>query len=228
MDRGLYIAASGMLAELQRQNQLANDLANAATPGYKSDRSRMESFGTVLLRNTRDGGEIGSLDQGVRIGEVVTDLRPQALRDTGEPLDVAIAGEGFFAVQTPQGQRYTRNGEFAARADGVLTDQLGNPVLGQNGRPVRTNPDGTVTTTTLGVFAVTNATKAGDGMFTGTAAGAADGEVQSGKLEASGIDEARTTIDMMASMRAFQAGQKAIQTIDETLRAAASTIGRIP
>lgn len=227
MDRGLYIAASGMLAELQRQNQLANDLANTATPGYKADRSTMTSFGTVLLKNTQDGSTIGPLDQGVQIGAVVTDFSPQALRDTGEPLDFAVAGTGFFAVQTGQGVRFTRNGSFSARADGTLVDQTGNAVLDQNRRPVKVDKEGKVPAAGIGLFEVTKPRKAGEGLFEGTAAGAGNGQVQSGKLEASGIDEARTTIQMMASMRAFEASQKAITTIDDTLKQAAGQIGSI-
>ena len=227
MDRALYIAASGMLAELQRQNQLANDLANTATPGYKADRSTLTSFGSVLLQNTKDGSTIGALDQGVQVGEVVTDFRPQALRDTGEPLDFAVAGEGFFAVQTDQGVRFTRNGAFAAASNGTLVDQLGNPVLDANRRPVRVGDDGTVRPEALGTFMLRAPRKAGEGLYEGTATGPGTGEVQARKLEASGIDEAATTIQMMASMRAFEASQKAITTIDDTLKAAAGQIGSI-
>jgi flagellar basal-body rod protein FlgG len=228
MDRGLYIAASGMLAELQRQNQLANDLANTATPGYKADRTVNRDFGQVLLNNTRTGGPIGSLTSGVEVGQEVTDLRPQPLRDTGEPLDLAIAGDGFFAVQTPQGVRFTRGGSFTARADGTLVDQLGNPVLSPQRQPVRVGADGKVDPAGVGAFAVRTPRKAGDGMFTGTAAGTATAIVRTGALEGSGVDEARTTVQMLASMRAIEASQKAITTIDDTLKAAAGQIGSLP
>src|SRR3954469_7706110 len=110
MDRGLYIAASGMLAEQVRQDQIANDLANASTPGYKADRSAQSSFGDLLLANSSSGQTIGPLAMGSPIAEIRTDLAPAALKEPGEPLDVALDNEGFFAVQTPQGTRYTRNG----------------------------------------------------------------------------------------------------------------------
>src|SRR5436190_14254921 len=97
MERGLYIAASGMLAEQIRQDQHANDLANASTPGYKADRTAQTSFGALLLSN--GGQAVGTIDAGVAT-RTVTDLQPAPMRETGEPLDFAIAGEGYFAVRT--------------------------------------------------------------------------------------------------------------------------------
>src|SRR5438876_12034169 len=91
MDRGLYIAASGMLAELVRQDQLANDLANAATPGYKADRAAQASFGELLLESSATGQPIGPLGLGVHIAELKTDLAQGPVKQTGEPLDVALA-----------------------------------------------------------------------------------------------------------------------------------------
>ena len=225
MDRGLYIAASGMLAEMARQDLLANDLANASTPGYKADRATQHSFAEVLLQNTQSGQTVGSLGTGSAITRQVTDFTPAPLRDTGEDLDFAVVGEGFFAVRSAQGVRYTRNGSFQQAANGELTDQLGNRVLGQNGQPVRVAADGSVPPNSLGVFTLRNPSKAGDGLITGTAAGRGAGQVRSGALETSGIDPARAMIDMIASLRAFEAGQKAIQTIDRSLEQAASKVG---
>ena len=104
MERGLYIAASGMIAEQMRQDQIANDLANASTPGYKADRVTQKSFADLLLSNSTTGQVVGPLGMGVGADKMVTDVSPQPLRDTGEPLDLAIAGEGFFAVQTAPGR----------------------------------------------------------------------------------------------------------------------------
>jgi flagellar basal-body rod protein FlgG len=228
MERGLYIAAAGMVAEMVRQDQIANDLANSATPGYKADRSQQQSFSDLLLQNTQTGETVGKLGQGPLITKQVTDLTPEALRDTGEPLDLGIAGPGYFAVQTGKGVSYTRDGSFKAAANGTLTDQLGNTVLGTDRKPVKVNADGTVDAAKVGAFALTGATKQGNSYFTGTAAGAAKGQVQSGHLEASGVDAGRTMVDMMASLRAFEAGQKAIQTIDGTLQQAAGQVGNLP
>ena len=228
MERGLYVAASGMLTELARQDQLANDLANASTPGYKADRVEQQSFGALLLHNTRTGQAIGTVGTGAEITRQVTDLSAQALKETGEPLDFAVAGDGFFAVRTTQGIRFTRNGAFQADSRGELVDQLGNAVLGPNRAPIKVAADGTVDPKLVGLFSVPNARKTGDALFTGTSSGTPAGEVRSGALEDSGLDPARAMIDMIGSLRAFEAGQKAITTIDETLDRATGTLGGLP
>src|SRR5919204_95671 len=105
MDRGLYIAASGMLAEQIRQDQIANDLANASTPGYKADRTAQRTFGALLLQSSATGAVVGSQSTAVQVDRIVTDFTPKPARDTGEPLDFAIVGEGFFAVRTAEGTR---------------------------------------------------------------------------------------------------------------------------
>jgi flagellar basal-body rod protein FlgG len=227
MERGLYIAASGMLSEMQRQDLIANDLANASTPGYKADRTAQHSFSELLLANRQTGATIGALGTGVSIARQVTDMAPQAVRDTGEPLDFAILGEGFFGVQTPEGMRFTRNGRFMADGNGRLTDQLGNAIVGRNGAPVTVAADGTVDPGQLGVFNVQNARKVGEGLFSGAAGGPAEAQVRSGALESSGVDAARTMVDMIASLRAFEAGQRVITTIDSTLQKAANDVGRV-
>lgn len=228
MERGLYIAAAGMTAEMVRQDQIANDLANAATPGYKADRSQQQAFGDLLLANTKSGQTVGTIGAGPLITRQVTDLSPAGLRDTGEPLDLAISGDGYFAVQTERGIRYTRNGSFQRASDGMLTDALGNRVLGPNRQPVRVNADGTVDTARVGVFALRGAQKEGDSQFSGTPAGAAPGTITAGALETSGVNAGRTMVDMIASLRAFEAGQKAIQTIDTSLGLASSQVGNLP
>lgn len=218
MERGLYIAASGMIAEQMRQDQIANDLANANTPGYKADRVTQTSFGDLLLANTRTGRIVGPLGTGAYADRMATNLTPQAARETGEPLDLAIVGEGFFAVQTDQGVRYTRNGQFTASPQGTLVDQLGNPVLGPDGGPVQLTADGHVPPGAVGVFEVANPVKEGDNYFAGVGGGPATGTVRVGALEGSGVDAARTMVDMIASFRAYEANQRVITTIDETLR----------
>ena len=197
MNRGLYVAASGMLAMQARQDQLSNDLANAATPGYKQDRTAQKAFGELLVRNVQGNQQVGTMAAGVRLEEQTTDLRAAPLRPTDEPLDLAVDGEGYFGVQTDQGVRYTRNGRFASAADG------------------------TVDPATVGVFALTDVVKAGDGNFTGRSTAQAAGKVRTGELEGSGVDAARTMVEMMASLRAYEAGQKALTTIDDTLGKAA-------
>lgn len=212
---------------MARQDQIANDLANAVTPGYKSDRVSVQSFGELLVTDLGSGKVAGSVVAGARAKEQVTDLRPNILKPSDEPLDMAISGEGYFQIQTPQGPRFTRNGQFQANAQGQLVDQMGNNVLGQNGQPVRVDPaTGTVKATDVGCFAVPNARKAGDNYFTGAATGKGEGQVKTGNLEMSRTDAARTVIQMMASLRAIEAGQKVLTTIDETL-GKANTVGNL-
>jgi flagellar basal-body rod protein FlgF len=227
MERGLYIAASGMVSEMARQDLISNDLANASTAGYKSDTAVQGSFGDLLLQNTQTGATIGPLGQGSRIERQVTDLGPGAIKETGEDLDFAVEGDGYFAVRTGQGVRYTRNGQFTAAANGRLTDQLGNAVLNQNGQPITIGADGKVPAGTVGVFAVNNARKAGDNFFQGAAAGRGTGQVRSGALEGSGADPVKAMTNMIASLRAFESGQKVINTIDSTLQKASNQVGSV-
>jgi flagellar basal-body rod protein FlgF len=227
MDVGLYIAAQGMLVDQVRQDQLANDLANASTPGYKSDRATQQDFGSLLLTQTATGQPVGSISTGLEVGKIVTDLSPAGLRQTGQPLDFAIAGSGFFAVRTPQGVRYTRDGQFSSSAQGLLVDAQGDQVLSQTGAPIQVSAKGTVVPAALGVFNLAGAAKQGDNLYTGTVAGRASGSVVQGSLEGSAVDAVHTMVDMIASLRAYESGQKALSSIDETLQASAQSEGSI-
>jgi flagellar basal-body rod protein FlgF len=231
MNRGLYIAASGMLAELTRQNQVANDLANSSTVGYKADRSAQASYGDVALANTANGQTIGSLGFGTAIAEIRTDLSQGPLKETDQPLDLALTGPGFFAVQTPQGVRYSRDGEFQADANGTLVNATGSPVLDDKGKTIKipageavtVAPDGTITAAgksvaRLAVVSLAKAAKQGDNLYTGTpGARQVDTQVKQGFLEGSGADPARAMVDMIVSMRAYEAAQRVIHAIDDTL-----------
>jgi flagellar basal-body rod protein FlgG len=227
MDPGLYIAASGMLAEQVRQSQLSNDLSNASTPGYKTDQAEQQSFGALLLSNTATGQQIGTIDTGVRIDKVVTDTTPTTLNQTGQALDFGIAGNGYFAVRTTSGISYTRDGQFASNNKSQLVDQQGNLVLGQNGQPITVSNKGTVPGSALGVFNVPNVTKQGTNYFSGASTGRANGTVQQGELEASGVDPVQTMTDMISSLRAYQAGQSAIQSINQTMQEDAQSVGSL-
>ena len=219
-----------MLAEQLRQDQIANDLSNASTAGYKAERTTQQSFGQMLLTNSVTGQSIGNVTTGVGVTNTVTDWTPQPLKETGEPLDFAINGDGFFAVRTGQGTRYTRNGQFAADAQGRLTTMQGDLVLGRNNQPVSVGADGKVDPRLLNVVLLQSPKKTGDNLVTGTpgaVAGQTAGQVRSGSLEGSGADPTQSMVDMMESMRAYEAGQKVIHTIDETLGKAASSVGSL-
>ncbi len=227
MDPGLQIAATGMLAEQVRQDQLTNDLANASTPGYKPDQSSQSSFDQLLLENSSTRKQVGVLDTGVQISRTVTDLTPAPLQPTKDPLDFGIAGAGFFGVRTAQGVRYTRDGQFGTGAGGLLVDQNGNPVLGQGGGTIAVGASGTVPASSLGVFNVPNASKQGDNLFAGAAAGKAAGLAQAGMLEGSGVDPTQTMVNMIDALQSYDAGQKALQTFDQTMQRGATSVGSI-
>ncbi|MDA0139779.1 flagellar hook-basal body protein [Solirubrobacter deserti] len=230
MDRGLYLAASGMLAEQIRQDQIANDLANASTAGYKSERTTQQSFGEMLLTNSVTGQQVGRVTTAVGVSATVTDWTPGMLKETGEPLDFGINGDGFFAVQTDDGTRYTRNGQFTSDDQGRLTTLQGDPVLGRNNQPVTLGADGRVDPRQLNVVTLNDPEKVGDSYVTGTpgnAGGQTAGSVRAGALEASGADPTQAMVDMMASFRSYESGQKVIQTIDETLGKAAASVGSL-
>jgi len=239
MERGLYIAASGMLAEQVRQDQIANDLANASTPGYKADTSVQSSFGQVLLSNTQTGQVVGPMSLGVHISKEVTDLTQGPLQQTGNPLDFALDGSGFFAVQTGNGTSYTRDGQFAIDGSGRLITDTGNPVLGTNNKPIvvgnsnniSVSPEGLVTSNgeTVGqlkIVSLTNPAKQGDTLWSGTpGAKPANTTVDQGYLEGSGVQPAEAMVDMIVSLRAYESSQRVLQGIDETLSKAVTSVG---
>jgi flagellar basal-body rod protein FlgF len=228
MDIGLSIAAQGMLAEQVRQNELSNDLANGSTPGYKPQLAEQRSFDSLLLQNSTTGQTIGPLNAGVDIARTVTNTTAVPLQSTGQALDFGIAGNGFFAVRTAQGVRYTQDGRFSLNARSQLTDAAGDLVLSQSGQPITAAPGGTVTPTSLGVFNLTNATEQGDNLFTGRATGRGTDIVHSGELEGSGVDSISTMTDMIASLRSYQAGQTVIQSIDHTMQENAQSTAAVP
>jgi flagellar basal-body rod protein FlgG len=239
VERGLYIAASGMLAEQVRQDQIANDLANASTPGYKPDRAAQSVFGQLLLQNRQSGALVGPLYLGARIAELRTDLTQGPLQQTGNPMDVALHGDGFFCVQTPDGTRYTRNGQLALDAQGRLVTTAGQLILGTDGKPITVGKadgmsiaqDGTVRSGTrvvgqIAIVSLTNAVKQGDNVFTGNpGAKPAETTVEQGYLEGSGVEPARAMVDMIVSLRAYEASQRVLHAIDDTLGRAVNSVG---
>jgi flagellar basal-body rod protein FlgG len=155
-----------------------------------------------------------------------------ALRETGEPLDLALEGPGFLAVQTPSGTRYTRDGQLMLDGRGRLATDTGLPVLDDKGKAitlgttadVTVSADGRITVggkavARLGLVSLTDPVKQGDSLFAGTAGARPEGTaIRSGFLEGSGVDAARAMVDMMTSLRAFEAQQRVVKAIDETLQ----------
>jgi flagellar basal-body rod protein FlgF len=229
MDLGLNIASAGMLAEQVQEDQISNDLANASTPGYKASSSTQQSFGSLLMQNTATGQTIGSVDTGVELSKGQTDMTQGPMETTGRPLDFAVTGTGFFAVRTAQGVQYTRNGQFSASNKGLLVDQYGNDVLSQSGSPIKVGAAGTVPTSALGLFNVSNPSQLGNNNFSGKVSGGrASGQVSSGELEGSGIDPIQAMVQMESALNAYTAGQQTIGTISQTMQESASTVAQVP
>src|SRR5450631_1558972 len=132
MNSGLYSALSGNIAAMKRMDIISNNLANVNTPGYKKDKMLFES----MLAGTSNPPAVpqgSTADPILQKENVYIDYGAGPVSQTGNPLDLAIDGDGFFVVQTPDGQAYTRQGNFRLGADGTLVTSGGFPVLGQNG-----------------------------------------------------------------------------------------------
>ncbi len=149
MIRAWYTGASGMRAQQFRLDTVANNLANVDVNGYKKDTSVHKSFPELLMRRMNDDGLykhpfgsgdaapiIGKLGLGVEYNESFTQFEQGSLKQTDSDFDLALEGKGFFAVATPYGERYTRNGAFHLGKEGYLETKEGYPVLGENG-PIR-------------------------------------------------------------------------------------------
>lgn len=155
MIRGLYTGASGMVAQQHRMDQLSNNLANVDTEGYKRDMSLHKAFPELLIRRFNDDGVVrvphrtqslgsvdnapvvGKLGTGVEQNEAYTVFSQGSLSETQNPFDVALEGDGFFAVDTPNGERYTRNGGFILGPESMLVTKDGYPVLSEDGEPIQ-------------------------------------------------------------------------------------------
>lgn len=132
MENTSYISLSRQ-AVVQRQMQvIANNIANASTPAFKSERLLFQQF----VEQAGDGTEISF----VKDVAVIRDLSEGNFERTGNTLDLAINGEGYFAVEAPNGTEYTRNGRFQLDGEGQLVTGSGHPVLGEGGRPIVLNP----------------------------------------------------------------------------------------
>ena len=147
MIRGLYISASSAVSEGKRIDTISNNIANANTAGFKKDMLITESFPEILIMKM--GGEspnnvggikmpapfnyIGTMNAGVHVDNVATDFTQGHHDPTGNPLDAAISGKGFFTVEANGEERYTRDGNFVIDGEGYLVNKDGYKVLGEKG-----------------------------------------------------------------------------------------------
>lgn len=166
MIRGWYTGASGMNAQQNRLDAISNNLANVDTTGYKRDIAVSKSFPELLIRRTNADGVyhlqngmgsadaapvIGKLGLGVETNENYVDFTQGSFRLTNSQTDVALSGQGFYVIDTPNGERYTRNGNFLIGKEGILETKDGYPVLGEKGYiyleddKINVNEDGIIT-----------------------------------------------------------------------------------
>src|SRR5271155_1929739 len=163
MDSGYYAAFAGLVARTQALDTAASNHANAQTAGYRAER---EYFRSVLLDPLDGDSQLGGTvnNFGVLGGDHL-DMGQGVLTATGNPLDLAIEGQGFFAVETPNGVRYTRDGSFHRTRDGRLVTAAGEPVLSSLKQPVPV-PPGEVAVGADGALSVAGGTVANVGVFT--------------------------------------------------------------
>jgi flagellar basal body rod protein FlgG len=217
-----------MRVRLEELDRLAADLANVSTAGYKSERA-----GTLVAMRDEFAEALESAVDVVG-GQTRIDFRPGAIASTGRDLDVAIDGRGFFVVETPAGPRYTRNGSFTRRADGILTTGQGEPVLGENGEiklprgPITIEEDGTlkVGAAVLGKLQIVEFERDSDlvresGARFRPIAGAEPGPSAS-KLIGGSLEQSNASIvDLMAKLtevsRGFESLQRGVTTLTNDL-----------
>lgn len=241
MVKGLYASASGMAVEITRQEVIANNLANASSSGFKRQLASFHSLAPV--GGTLPAGPV-PLEPGVRMGAVATDLAPGTVTPSGNPLDVAVDGPGFFVVRTPGGLLYTRSGSFRVGPEGRLENLDGDPVLGRNGDimvgegPVTIDGDGTVysggeAAGRLHLVEFRNGGRSVTGRFAGGVEVAGEiapverPRVLSGYREGSNVSTVREMAAMIAGYRLYEANQRALQMQDRTLEQAAGEVARV-
>ena len=226
MNSGYYAACAGLRAQMQALELIANNVSNINTTGFRGQQAVFRS----LLASTT--GELSDpLNRAVNdfsiLGGTRTDLSAGNLQKTGNPWDLAIEGNGFFAVQTNAGTLYTRNGNFQVSRDGHLTTAAGDPVLGEQG-PV-TLPGGEVSISSDGTISVNGAVAgqlrlveflpgsaleaAGNSYYAAPENGvrsAADSSVRQGMLESSNVNPVMAVVDLLTAQRRAEMLERAL------------------
>jgi flagellar basal-body rod protein FlgF len=241
MDPLTAVAASGLSSRMESLEMLANNVANAATGGYKCDRE----FYSLYVAPEADSSPTATMPV---IEKPWTDFSQGLLRSTGNPLDLAISGKGFFAVNGPSGPLYTRDGSFRLASNGQLVTADGYAVRSTSGNSltfagtgsIQIAPDGTVTqdgavtgqlqiadfTSTAGLV------KHGSNYFQASdpsvAPSAAPGtSVEQGQLEASNAGSSESAVRLISVMRHFEMLQKAVTLAAQMNQQAVEQVAKV-
>lgn len=254
INRGIYAAATGMLAQQRVQDALASNLANINTAGYKQDVATFRELAEMAIKrfgaDSASATPIGRIGLGAVFDANVTDMSTGAIVSTGNPLDLALSGDGLFAVQTAAGERYTRAGQFQLQPAGkttdgkpiaAVTDDSGNALIGSKGpiritdpRGVTVSPDGSIMSggAVVDRIKIVSAaqgavTKTGGSLFEATGAvRASTATVRSGAIEQSNVNPIRSMVRMITVQRAYDAAQRAVVAQDDTLGKAVNELPR--
>lgn len=234
MLKGIRTSASGMIPRAKKQEMIANNIANVATPGYKKDRMFTKELSRAQLKQTqkitRSDWEKPMVDQ------LYTDYASGNFNNTGNPLDLAIDGDGFFQLQDAEGNIYlTRSGNFSVDSEGYVSFPGGYRLIGEGG-PVQigrgqvsvgadgeVSVDGLVTDRIRAVDVADQSMleKLGGSLF-GVPQGqellpALRAEIQQGYLEAANVDVVHEMVDMIITYREYEANARSLQSQDQSL-----------
>ncbi len=250
MIRGLYTAAAGMLASSIGTDTLANNLANVNTAGFKANKLSYQSFPEMLISRMSAAGTtpVGGVMTGSAVYGSVVNFQPGAIQETGNPLDLALGGDGFFTVKDPaSGQMfYTRAGSFTVDSQGYLITLAGDRVQGDAGDILMPLHNGKIQISTEGEINVDGAAvgrlkvarfadnntlqKVGDTKFAATAVSRLQEgdivEVRQGQLEQSNTNPITELVNNIQGVRLYEALQKNIHLSNETLQKAVNEVGR--
>jgi len=239
MDSGYYAAMTGLVARTQALDTAASNLANAQTPGYRAER---EYFRSVLLGPDALDSQLGeTLNNFGLLGGDRLSMAEGPLDQTGNPLDLAIEGQGFFGFETPDGARYTRDGGFHRSRTGQLVTASGEPVLSPAGQPIAL-PPGTVSVGADGVISVNGGVVASVGVFAFPAgtelvpeganryaapkdakpSASKDATVHQGAIESANQDVVQGTVDLIAMQRQAEMMQRALSVFHSEFNKIAS------
>ena len=243
MIKGLWNSLSGMLPRLTRQDLAANNLANVTTTGYKKDRAFLQSFlDAEMMAEINRSTQHRVLD----LEDIKTDHSQGLMQETGNPLDLGILGNGFFAIETDQGERYTRNGNFMLNAESQLVTADGNRVLDEGGGYIYIN-EGQVFVDERGQINIDNepvATlrvvdfddlsklkKIANNLFAPELPNiqprqAENFQIKHGFLERSNVNPVEEMVNMIVYFRNYEADSRILQAQDDTLRRAVNDVGR--